>query len=153
MSRNCRFAVAVHVATLLAITGERPATSDWIAGSVNTNPVVVRRILAALGRAGLVRSQRGISGGSILARPAASITLRDLYRAVADEDAPPPTHNQPPNDACPVGAHIVEILVDVIGRAEAAKEAELAQTSVADVVARIPLCPNQAQESPANAGT
>ena len=141
MSRNCRFAVAVHIATLLAHTGEKPATSEWIAGSVNTNPVVVRRILASLARAGLVRSQRGTAGGSLLARPAEQITLRDVYLAVAEEDAAPPVHHQPPNDACPVGANIIAILVDELSRADAAKEAELAKTTVAGVLARIPFCP------------
>jgi len=136
MARNCRFAVAVHVITVLAMNRERPATSDWIASSVNTNAVVVRRILSALSKAGLVKSQRGIAGGSVLAREPEAISLLDLHRAV-DELEPPPTHNQTPNAACPVGAHIVPVLIDIISRAEQAKEAELAKISVADVVTQI----------------
>ncbi len=136
MARNCRFAVAVHVAAVLALQGDTPATSDWLAGSVNTNPVVVRRILAALSRAGLVRSQRGMLGGSLLSHPAATITLLDIHRAVGDEEAPA-VHHQPPNPACPVGANIVPVLVDILDRAESAKERELAKTTVADVVSLI----------------
>jgi len=133
MPRNCRFAVAIHIAALLAIQGEVSCTSEWIAGSVNTNPVVVRRLLSALAKAGLVASTRGVNGGSTLARPPSGITLLDIHRAVA-EDESPALHNQPPNPACLVGRNIQSVLVRVMGRAEAAREAVLATTSLADVV-------------------
>jgi Rrf2 family protein len=136
MSRNCRFAVAVHVATILALHRESPATSDWIAGSVNTNPVVVRRILSALAKAGLVTSQRGISGGSSLARDPKEISLLDLYRAVDEQEAQA-LHHQPPNPHCPVGAHIVPVLIDILAQAEAAKEQELSKVNIGDVLAAV----------------
>lgn len=136
MARNCRFAVAVHIATILALHRESPATSDWIAGSVNTNPVVVRRILSALAKAGLVTSQRGIAGGSSLAKEPKDISLLDLYRAVDEQEAQA-LHHQPPNPRCPVGAHILPVLVDILARAEAAKEQELAQVTVGDVAAAV----------------
>lgn len=131
--RNCRFAVAVHVCALLALASDTPCTSDWIAGSVNTNPVVVRRILSALAKAGLVRSTRGSAGGSALARPPEAITLFDIHRAV-DEEEPPSLHHQPPNPACPVGRGIQAVLVQVIERADAAREAVLAGIRLSDVV-------------------
>ena len=82
MPTSSRFAVAVHVLTLLAWAGDEPLKSDYIAGSVNTNPVVIRRILCALAHAGLVTSQTGAAGGTRLARKAAEITLTEVYRAV-----------------------------------------------------------------------
>lgn len=136
MARNCRFAVAVHIATILALHRESPATSDWIAGSVNTNPVVVRRILSALAKAGLVTSQRGITGGSSLAREPQAISLLDLYRAVDEQEAQA-LHHQPPNPHCPVGAHILPVLIDILAKAEAAKEKELAAVTVGDVAAAV----------------
>lgn len=136
MAKNCRFAVAVHVCAILALQDGEAATSEWIASSVNTNPVVVRRILSALAKAGVVKSQRGISGGSVLLRSPEAITLLDLYKAV-DEVEEPATHNQPPNPACPVGAHIVPVLVDIISRADRAKERELQTVTLADVVRSI----------------
>ncbi len=136
MARNCRFAVAVHIATILALHRESPATSDWIAGSVNTNPVVVRRILSALAKAGLVTSQRGISGGSALAKEPRNISLLDLYRAVDEQEAQA-LHHQPPNPHCPVGAHILPVLTDILAQAEAAKERELARVTVGEVLAAI----------------
>ena len=136
MSRNCRFAVAVHVASVLALRGGEPATSEWIAGSVNTNPVVIRRILSALAKAGLVSSTRGSAGGSVLAKRPDAISLLDISRAV-EEDEGPALHNQPPNAACPVGRGIQPVLVRIIDRAEAAREAVLATTLLSEVVAAV----------------
>ncbi len=136
MAKNCRFAVAVHIATLLALVGDKPASSEWISTSVNTNPVVVRRILSALAKAGLVRSSRGIKGGSVLSKAPADITLLELHRAV-DEKDPPPLHNQQPNQQCPVGKNIQRVLTSVLERASKASDAMFADTTLAEVVADI----------------
>ena len=133
MARNCRFAVAVHITALLATMEGQPCTSEWIAGSVNTNPVVVRRLLSALAKAGLVSSTRGSTGGSVLAMPADRISLYDIQRAV-DEEEEPALHNQPPNPACPVGRNIQSVLVRVIERADSARDAVLSTTKLSDVV-------------------
>jgi Rrf2 family protein len=111
-----------------------PVTSEFLAESVNTNPVVLRRILSALGKAGLVTGRRGAGGGSVLARDPSRISLLEIYRAV-DDDEGPALHHRPPNANCPIGANIVPVLTKVINRAEASMERELATTSVADVVA------------------
>ncbi|MBX9635405.1 MAG: Rrf2 family transcriptional regulator, partial [Magnetospirillum sp.] len=116
--------------------GDAPCTSEWIAGSVNTNPVVIRRILSALAKAGLVISTRGSAGGSVLARKANLITLLDIARAV-DEDEGPALHHQPPNPACPVGRSIQPVLVRIIDRAEAARESVLANTMLSEVIGAI----------------
>ena len=136
MARNCRFAVAVHITTLLALSGDKLATSDWISGSVNTNPVVVRRILSALAKAGLVKSLRGINGGSVLAKAPEHITLLEINRAVDDAE-PPPLHHQTPNQKCPVGRGIQPVLTTILGRATAAADAVLADLTLADVVADV----------------
>jgi Rrf2 family protein len=132
MPGNCQFSMAVHIAALLALAGNAPKTSAAIAHSIDTNPVVVRRIIAALVRAGLVTARRGASGGSVLARPAERITLHDLRAAV---EAPEPfaIHDHP-STCCPVGRNIERVLSSVLGRAEAALVRELKRTSLADVV-------------------
>ena len=72
MSTSSRFSVAVHILTLMARADDEPMKSDQMAGSVNTNPVVFRRILCELARAELITSQTGASGGSsVLRRQAA----------------------------------------------------------------------------------
>ncbi len=132
MPGNCQFSMAVHIAALLALAGDAPQTSAEIAHTIDTNPVVVRRIIAALARAGLVTARRGASGGSILARPAERITLNDLRAAV---EAPEPfaIHDHP-STRCPVGRNIERVLSGVLGRAETALSRELKRTSLADVV-------------------
>jgi len=140
MAKNCRFAVAVHISTLLALRGDKPATSESISGSVNTNPVVVRRILSSLAKAGLVHSTRGINGGSILAKPSESITMLEINRAV-DEEELPSLHHQTPNQNCPVGREIQPVLTKVMGQANAAADAVLATITLADVVAAIQIEP------------
>src|SRR6476660_10469960 len=82
MSTNSRFAVAVHVMTLMAWSGEEPLKSDQVADSVNTNPVVIRRMLCDLAEAGLVVSQTGSLGGSRLAGDPSKTTLLDIYQAL-----------------------------------------------------------------------
>ena len=136
MAKNCRFAVAIHICTLLALSQDKPVTSEWIASSVNTNPVVVRRILSALAKAGLVHSTRGLNGGSVLAQPPESISLLSINRAV-DEEEPPSLHHQQPNQACRVGREIQPILTKIMGRASAAADAILAETTLAEVVAAV----------------
>lgn len=136
---SSRFAVAVHVLALQALSPEVPLTSAYLAGSVSTNPVVVRRLLADLRRAGLVIVQPGPHGGARLTRHAAEIALSDVLRAVE----PGPIlalHANPPNAACPVGRHIEGVLSSVFVDAEKAMERVLKRASVADLTAGLRRC-------------
>jgi Rrf2 family protein len=130
---NCRFTVAIHVLCLLAAQHPQPLTSEFIAGSVNTNPVVIRRILGVLRKAGLVKSQPGVSGGWDLVATPESITLGGLYQLMR-----PGTvfamHSQQPNVLCPVGRNIQRGLGSHYQKAQAAMEAELDRTTIADVL-------------------
>ena len=132
---SSRFAVAVHALSLLHHQGGGPVASDVIAGSVNTNPVVIRRLLALLADAGLVRSQLGTGGGAVLARPVGEIRLLDVYQAVEDGDVF--AMHQEPNPKCPVGRNIQAALLTATGAAERALEGALAKSTVGDVVGRI----------------
>ena len=129
---SSRFVVAVHVLTLLETEGGRPVTSAYIAGSVNTNPGVIRRLISMLAHAGMVRSQLGAGGGAMLAKPADKIRLLDIYQAVEAPDVFA-LHRSPPNPKCPVGKHIQPALSSVLGRAERALEDELGEVTVADM--------------------
>lgn len=134
MATSCRFAFAVHILALLAhrrATGG--ACSDLLAGSVNTNPVVIRRLLSRLRRAGLVKTQKGASGGAALCGPPESIPLDAVYRAI--EPAPSfGSHRNKPNQRCPVGAGIERVLDEVFASAQSALEAALAERSLRDVL-------------------
>lgn len=136
MAANTRFAVAVHLVTLLARAGGDAVTSDVMAGSVNTNAVVIRRILGALRAEGIVAAQRGAGGGWMLARDPAAITLDEIYRCTERGPALA-LHRRPANPNCPVGRHIERVLASTFAEAEAALEARLALETVADVLRRV----------------
>lgn len=138
MSNNSRFTVAVHTLTLLAQRQEDPVTSEYIAGSVNTNPVVIRRVLGALRAAKLVTSQGGNGGGWRLALDPYAITLRDVYRAVEETDEPLfAMHHRSPNSRCPVGRHIQQSLSTHFDAAKRALENELARTSIGNILSEV----------------
>ncbi len=130
---SSRVAVAVHVLAYLAWRGDEPTTSERIAASVNTNPVVVRRIVGALRNAGMVSVQPGAGGGAMLARTPEQITLLEVYHAVEDGGDLFSLHAQPPSRECNVGANIVEVLRGVFVRAHSAMEEVLAGVTMAEV--------------------
>ncbi|MGA9069359.1 MAG: Rrf2 family transcriptional regulator [Terracidiphilus sp.] len=129
MNVSTRFTVSLHILTLLASTPGEALTSEYIAGSVNTNPVVVRRLLGMLRKVGIVSSQPGNGGGWELAKNPSELTLRDVRRAV-NEGSPFSMHNQPPNPKCPVGKNIQQALGPVYDRAERVMEDELSHTNI-----------------------
>jgi Rrf2 family protein len=133
---NSRFTVAIHTLTLLAYCGEEALTSDFIAASVSTNPVVIRRLLASLRASRLVSSQGGPGGGWRLARPPAAIALRDVYRAVEEADLFP-LHSGRPNPRCPVGGTIQSVLRGHYQDAQASLERELGRTTIADLLEEV----------------
>jgi Rrf2 family protein len=139
MSTNSRFAVAVHVLSLMAWSGEEPLKSEQVAESVNTNPVVIRRILKELAEAGLVVSQTGSLGGSRLANDAAKTTLLDIYQAL-ECGGVFSLHRQPPSRNCPVGVNIETVLGEVLLEVDSAVERVLQNITINDVVRRLKPC-------------
>ncbi|WP_242393556.1 RrF2 family transcriptional regulator [Anaeromyxobacter oryzisoli] len=137
MRPSSRFTVAIHVLTLLAYgAGGEPMTSEYIAGSVNTNPVVIRRLLALLRRAKLVRSQGGPGGGWRLVPAARDITLRQVFRAVESGDLFP-LHGSAPNPRCPVGRTIRAALSGHYEQARRALERDLERTTIDDLLQEV----------------
>ncbi len=136
MALSSRFAVAVHLLTLLGASGGEPVTSERLASSANTNPAVIRRLLCRLSRAGLTTSRLGTGGGALLARPAAEITLLDVYRAV-EGGALFTMHRGRPSDECPVGRHIQSVLGATTRAAQRALESVLERRTVADVLGQV----------------
>ena len=120
-----RFTVAVH--TLLAVQffgNNYKTTSEFIASSVQVNPVVIRRTFGALKAAGLVEVAAG-SGGAKLARDPADITLLDIFRAVGCAEDLLFHFHENPNPACPVGKHVHDLLTPHLADAQSAMEREL----------------------------
>lgn len=128
-----RFAVAVHIMTLLETNKTARLTSDYIAGSVNTNPVVIRRIIGLLNKAGLVTTSAGVAG-AVITRPASEITLFDIYNAVHNngQDELFAIHEKP-NPACSVGRHIQSSLETAFNEAQKAMEYKLADITLEQI--------------------
>jgi len=136
VNTSSRFAFAVHVLALLSLQGGVPLSSEMIAGSVNTNPALIRRLLAMLAQAGLTTSQLGAGGGALLARSPEQITLLEVYHAVEDAQLLA-LHREDPNPACMVGRHIQGVLRGVIDEAQRAMEASLGTRTLADATADV----------------
>jgi Rrf2 family protein len=134
---SSRVAVAVHVLAYMAWKRSEAVTSERIAASVNTNPVVVRRIVGALRNAGMVTVQPGVGGGATLAREPDDITLLDVYRAVEDGDELFSLHPSEPSRSCNVGGNIRDVLRPIFCTAHRAMESVLAQVSIADVGSQV----------------
>ena len=131
--------MAVHVLTVLAYKEGDRASSSFIAASVNTNPVIIRRLLLTLQQARLIETQKGPGFGSRLSRSAAKINLGEVFRAVERADTFP-LPRQKPNNACPVGNCIRSVLAQVFDSARAALEQELQKTSLADILQEVNGC-------------
>lgn len=136
---STRFAVSVHILAALAFNKDRPVPSSDLAGSVGTSAAVIRQLMMLLRDAGLVTSQLGKGGGSLLARAPETITLREVYQATESEQVFC-THRNEPGDHCIVGRHILPVLDEVIQRSEAAMFQELEQVTIADIAKNIVGC-------------
>ncbi|MBK9216583.1 MAG: Rrf2 family transcriptional regulator [Chloracidobacterium sp.] len=136
MAANSQFSVALHVLAMLAGAGEDNVKSECIAASVNTNAVVIRRLLGQLGHAGLVASQTGAFGGTRLAKPASKITLCDIYKAVSCGEVFALHHN-PPNQDCPVGRGIETVLCNLQKEIDHSVGEKLSQYTLASVMSMV----------------
>lgn len=134
MQISSRFTIAVHIFTCIdTFQGEYKLTSDFLAGSVNVNPVIIRKILQQLKAAGLVEITRG-SGGASIAKPLEEITFLDIYKAVECVEEGELFHfHENPNQNCPVGQNIHKVLDDKLERVQTAMEKELQSITLADV--------------------
>jgi DNA-binding IscR family transcriptional regulator len=132
---SSRFSIAVHILSLIAISS-KDCTGDFIAGSVNTNPVIIRRIMGMLKKAGLVDIRPGVGGASLL-KDRDQITLLDVYRAVeVIEDGQLFNFHDDPNPQCPVGRNIEAALRSEMKDAQSAMEQRLAQVNLSQLAAQ-----------------
>ena len=136
MQIGSRFTIGVHIITAIDyFKGMGRVNSEFLAGSIGVNPVIIRTVISQLREAGIVQTQRGSSGAE-LAKRLDEITLYDIYKAVGSVDTEEGLfhfHEQP-NPDCPVGRNIHKVLDQRLVDAQRALEEKLRQTSLADVV-------------------
>lgn len=102
---NTRFATAIHIMTILAKQPQDWLTSDWLAGSININPVVVRKELINLKKSSLVESRQGKDGGVRITKNAEEISLKEIYQSIKNSEILG-KKNQNPNPLCNIGKDI-----------------------------------------------
>ena len=131
MKQDSRLSRMLHV--LLHMTHhDRPFTSEQIAKMLGTNAAVVRRTLAGLRRAGMVRSEKGHGGGWTIIRDLKDVTLLDVHRALGSPRIFAMA-NDSANPKCAVEAAVNVALDDAFMRAEALLTKRLSEVSLADL--------------------
>lgn len=135
MQISSRFTIAVHVLICIAtFKNDYKVTSDFLASSVNVNPVVIRRLLQQLKKAGLINVKRG-SGGTDIEKPLDEITLLDVYNAVECVENGKLFHfHESPNPLCPVGKNIHALLDVRLEEIQKAMEKEMESVSIQDIM-------------------
>ncbi|RXH51616.1 Rrf2 family transcriptional regulator [Kurthia gibsonii] len=134
MAISSRFSVGIHILTLLEINKNEVNSSEYLAGSVNTNPAFIRKIMGMLKKAGLIEVQPGIAGAK-LAKDLSEITLLDVYKAVqVVKDHELFSVHDNPNPECPVGRNIQSTIEPLFLHAQTAMEKSLQHVTIEDVV-------------------
>ena len=134
MQISSRFTIALHIfACVDTFQDDYKVTSDFLAASINTNPVIVRKILSQLKNAGLIHVARG-TGGITPARPLAEITFFDVYEAIEPMENGDLFHfHEEPNPECPVGRNIHGLLDGKLKAIQSAMETEMKKYTMADI--------------------
>ncbi|NRG44548.1 Rrf2 family transcriptional regulator [Bacillus sp. CRN 9] len=134
MKISSRFSVAVHILSLVSMEKSERCTSEYIASSVKTNPVVIRRLAGKLKDARLIEVHRG-QGGMELLKPLNEITLLDVYRAVeVVEEGELFQIHENPNINCQVGRNIQAVLEVILLKAQEAMESVLGEVTMDELV-------------------
>ena len=134
---SSKLSVGIHIMTIFALKPGEPLTSEFIACSVNTNPVVIRRLLGSLRAAGIVESRTGVGGGWSLLVDPERITLLDILRAVEPQDEIFALHRSEPNPECPCGLHIQSVLTEVYDKVQDGMTRQLAGITIACIAGKI----------------
>jgi Rrf2 family protein len=133
---NQQFTFAVHIMTALAFSPGQVLDSQTLAASVNTNPVVVRRLLLALRRAGLVETFAGKHGGACLRGKPDRISLGDIYAAVEPRPVIP-VNERKASRRCDVSCHMKSIMGSVAESTERVVRKHLRGITLAQLVRQV----------------
>lgn len=135
MQIGTKFSIAIHILLSAEVFKEtHKVTSGFIAGSANTNPVIIRNIMGMLKEAGLIEVAAG-TGGITLLRKSKDISLKDIYLAIDPvKDGRLFKIHQNTAPQCPVGGKIANLLQPYFSKAQNALENELAKYNLKDLL-------------------
>ena len=132
MKISSRFTIAVHTLLCILLFEDEKITSNFLAGSVNVNPVIIRNILIQLKKAKIIIVKRG-KGGISINKKAKDITLLDIFEAVESLDGKLFSFHKKPNSKCPVGNNITKVLLPKLDDIQKSMEKELEKTTLEDI--------------------
>jgi Rrf2 family protein len=130
------FASALHLVVALAYKYPESMSSEQLALTMRTNPGLVRRLLSRLAKFGLVRTVRGVGGGSTLARSPNRISVLDVRRALGEPDVFR-GFDKNPLKSCPVSCSMKEILDKTFDRFENTLHGEMSKVKISEMLAQI----------------
>ncbi|MCJ1907568.1 Rrf2 family transcriptional regulator [Planococcus ruber] len=134
MSISSRFAVGIHILTLIEFNKDGITSSEFLASSVNTNPAVIRKLMGMLKKAGLIEVHPGIAGAKLTMK-LSDITLFDVYKAVnVVQDKELFSIHENPQLSCPVGRNIQNTIEPIFATAQGAMEKVLKNVTLEDVM-------------------
>ena len=138
MQISSRFTIAIHILTCVDyFSGKCAVTSEFLAGSIGVNAVVVRRIILQLKAAGMIDISRG-KGGMDLARPLENITLYDVYSAVEAVSSEGLFHfHEHPNPKCPVGKNIHAALDESLAELQEVLEEKMKSITLQEIATKL----------------
>ena len=140
MQISSRITMAIQMFACIDTFTDQKMTSDFMAGSIGTNPVIIRKILQQLKAAGLIEVSRG-TGGVTITRPFEQITFLDIYNSVECTPEEQLFHfHENPNPNCPVGKNIHRVLDNRLLEVQKAMEEKLSQITLADVKNDVASC-------------
>jgi len=137
MSISSRFTVGIHILALIELNKDGVSSSEYLAGSVNTNPTLIRKIMGMLKKAKLIEVKPGIAGAKLTKEPG-NITLLEVYKAVeVVQEKELFSMHQNPHPDCLVGRNIQDTIMPVLSEAQFALEKVLENVTIEDIVGDI----------------
>lgn len=132
MKISSRFTIAVHTLLCILSFEDKKITSNFLAESINVNPVIIRNILIQLQKANIITVRRG-TGGISINKKAKDITLLEIFEAVESLDGKLFSFHKKPNPKCFVGKNITKILQPKLDNIQKVMENELKKITLKDI--------------------
>lgn len=135
MKINTKCSLAIHILLSIAMFSDKvKVTSEIIANSTGTNPVIIRNIFGSLKKAGIIKVRRGYAGAELAMNPS-EITLFDVYHAVD----PNSLENligihKNPSPECPVGYKIHDVLEEPYNAVREGIKETMSKYTLADLI-------------------
>lgn len=135
MKKNSKTSVALH-AIIHLIKSTEPVTSEKLGECLHTNPVVIRRVLGELKKAGIVASEKGHGGGWVVIKKPGDITFYDIFESLNDSLLPPPIALDN-DEGCLIMRTIANTMEEFLTEADALLATKLKEISIDDVVRKM----------------